>query len=349
MSDLAAAAAALGIPETLAQRSAEARAQETGSTVEEVLAAWAGGGPAPGVAAAVPTAVESADDPDPTGEPTPGVEAPEVTIEIPAAKVAMPAPASAGPVTRSAVPAEVTMAEAANIPVVVTVPTTGIMERTSFAVPRWLAFLFFLVPAVALFALGGAATGDCGSATELQTDVVTGAIVNCDGTPFEGSSVGGGTTDFIALGQSIYDGQALPAVNCASCHGAGGGGGVGPALNGVITTFGSCADQEEWVSLGSAGFKAAGMNTYGDSGKPVTQGMPGFSASLSAEQIAAVTSFERVRFGGGDPEAVLTDCGLVEAPPEEGQGTEGGTPGEGEAPAESGTGTETETTTTTAP
>lgn len=341
MSDLAAAAAALGIPEALAQRSAEARAQETGSTVEDILAAWAGGGPAP--AASKP--VEAAEEPGGPSEPTPDVETPEVTIEIPASKVESPTPATVGAVTRSAIPAEVTMAEAANIPVVVTVPTTGIMERTNFTVPRWLAFLFFLIPAVALFALGGAATGDCGSATELQTDVVTGAIVNCDGTPFEGSSTGGGSTDYIALGQSIYDGQEISAVNCAACHGAGGGGGVGPALNGVLTTFGACSDQDEWVALGSAGFKAAGRNTYGDTGKPVNQGMPGFSASLSAEQIAAVSAFERVRFGGGDPDAVLTDCGLVEPPPGEGEGTDGVTPGEGEVPAEGDTGTESTTTT----
>jgi Cytochrome C oxidase, mono-heme subunit/FixO len=45
MSDLsAAAAAALGIPEAIVMRSAAARATETGMTVDEVLAAWAGGG-----------------------------------------------------------------------------------------------------------------------------------------------------------------------------------------------------------------------------------------------------------------------------------------------------------------
>ena len=56
MSELsAAAAAALGIPEAIVMRSAAARATETGMTVDEVLAAWAGGGsidapvPAPSV------------------------------------------------------------------------------------------------------------------------------------------------------------------------------------------------------------------------------------------------------------------------------------------------------------
>ena len=33
----------LGIPETLVQRSAEARAEASGNTVEEILQSWAGG------------------------------------------------------------------------------------------------------------------------------------------------------------------------------------------------------------------------------------------------------------------------------------------------------------------
>ncbi len=48
MSELsAAAAAAMGLPEAIVQRSAAARAEETGMTVDEVLAAWAGGGDIP--------------------------------------------------------------------------------------------------------------------------------------------------------------------------------------------------------------------------------------------------------------------------------------------------------------
>lgn len=346
MSDLTAAAAALGIPEALTQRSAEARAQETGASVEEILAAWASGGSAPASQAA-PTPEESPA-PDETGPATgdeAGADLPEVKIEIPSAAPASEAPAASGVVTRAATPAEVTMAEAANVPVVVTVPTTGIKERTNFTVPKWLASLFILFPLVALFALGGAATGECGASTELLADVITGEVVNCDGSTFEGSSIGGGSTDFVALGQAIYNGQEIGAVNCATCHGAGGGGGVGPALNGVVTTFGSCGDHEEWVALGSSGFRAAGRATYGDTGKPVNSGMPGFATQLSPEQLKAVTVFERVRFGGANPETALADCGLVdEAPPE---GEEGAPPAEGEPPAGETPGDSGDTTTTT--
>ncbi|REK34656.1 MAG: hypothetical protein DWQ20_06735, partial [Actinobacteria bacterium] len=239
MSDLAAASEALGIPETLVQRSAEARAAETGSSVEEILAAWAGGEKAPAGASPEEPATEEPAAEEPAGvedeepksdEPAP---APEVKIEIPERDgEAAAAPAAA--VARAPMPAEVNAAEASSLPVVVTVPTTGIKERTNFAMPKWLATLFFVVPVFALFALGGSATGTCGEATELETNVITGELVNCDGSPFEGSAVGGGGTDFIALGEEIYQGSLMAAVNCAGCHGAGGGGGAGPALNATV-------------------------------------------------------------------------------------------------------------------
>jgi mono/diheme cytochrome c family protein len=219
------------------------------------------------------------------------------------------------------------MAEASNLPVVITVPTTGIKERTNFALPKWMVGLFLAVPIFALFALGGSATGECGAATELATDVVTGQIVNCDGSKFEGSSVGGGgSTDFIALGDAIYNGQEVAGVNCSGCHGAGGGGGAGPALNGVLNVFGACTDHIEWVTLATVGFQAANRATYGDTNKPVGGFgvMPSFGSALSAEQVAAVAAFERVRFGSEPPDQALADCGLV-APP-------GGATGDSPAP-----------------
>ncbi|MGA8040053.1 MAG: c-type cytochrome [Acidimicrobiia bacterium] len=333
MSDLsAAAAAALGVPEALIQRSAAARAAETGMSVDDVLAAWAGGGSVVG-APATPSEAEPTEAADVTPEvaetPQPVGEAePETT---PAATTTAPSP---GVVTRSPSPATVTAAEAASMSEVVTVPTAGIRERTNFSMPRWLAAVLLIIPAFALFALGGSATGSCGSATELKADVITGDIVNCDGSAFTGSGAGGGGTNFLADGEALYN--AAPD-NCAGCHGPTGGGGVGPALTGVLTTFGACADHEEWVTLGTNGFREAGRSTYGDSGKTVGGGgvMPTFGTTLSAEQIASVVAFERVRFGGADPDQTLLDCGLVEAPAQPG------------APAPDGSGGDT--TTTTAP
>ena len=309
MSDLSSAAAALDLPEALVQRSAEARAQSTGASVEEVLAAWAGGADIPAAKAPIEppetdtTTIEQATEPaaDQSPEPQPAEADAPASTEVMAAH---PAPA----------PSEVTAAEAAGLSEVITVPTAGIRERTNFTIPRWLVATMLIIPTFALYALGSSATGTCGEATELSADVVSGEIVNCDGSEFVGSGAGGGTTDFIGLGEGIYVGTAVSGVNCAGCHGAGG---VGPPLTGVLTTFSSCTDHLEWVRVGTPGFQALGRSTYGDTDKPVGGGgvMPPH-ASLSADQLAAVAAFERVRFGGGDTDQVLEDCGLVT--PEEG-------------------------------
>ncbi len=326
MSDLSAAAAALGLPEAIVQRSAAARAAETGMTVDEILAAWAGGA---SVRAPTPAATETAAA-EPSGPPTPASQPPaaDETAEPgpavpPAQELQHPPPAV---VARSPIPDEVGPAQAASLPEVITVPTAGIRERMNLAIPRWMAAVILIIPLFALVALGGSSTGECGEATQLQTDVVTGDIVNCDGSEFTGSGVGGGGTDFVAQGEALY--AAAPG-NCAGCHGVSGGGGVGPAFGGVVTTFGACTDHIEWVRLGSQGFRDAGESGYGDSNKPIGGGMPGFGNALSDEQLASVVAFERVRFGGADPAQVLTDCGLASA--EGGEGSEGG---DGESPAD---------------
>jgi hypothetical protein len=79
MSELsAAAAAALGLPEAIVQRSAAARAQETGMSVDDVLAAWAGGGDMP--APSAPASAETAEVESP--EPTPTEAEPAATTQV---------------------------------------------------------------------------------------------------------------------------------------------------------------------------------------------------------------------------------------------------------------------------
>jgi cytochrome c553 len=312
---LSAAAAALGAPEALVERSANARAQATGGDPEEILKAWAGGEAAP-AAAAAPS--------EPTPEPTPEPAAAEAPPETSPEPEPQPAPAALEPaaapaaVSRVAAPSRVGPEEALDYDVVVSVPTVGIKERTSSAVPRWLATLFTIIPVFGLLYLAGNIGTEATACTDggltLAVDRVSGELENCDGSAFEGrGDAGGGAAQFLVRGEEIY-------ATCAACHGANGGGGVGPALNAVLSDFGSCSDQLEWVTLGSSGFLAADRTTYGDIGKPVNGGMPGFGTSLSAEEIASVVSFERVRFGGGDPGVVLADCGLVT---EDGGGSDG--------------------------
>lgn len=308
---LSGAAGALGLPEALVQRSAEARSAETGQSVEEILAAWAGGEAA---AAPAQEVAETSGD----GGPSEELAAEDEDVEDSASEQQEPppkptitaAPGPAGPKTpptRAPVPAEVTPAEAAHLPEVITVPTAGIKERTNFVIPKWLTGLLLVAPLFALFALGGSATGACGEATELTTDVITGEIVNCDGSEFTGGGVGGGDANFIALGGDLYAGNVTSASNCSGCHQPDGAGTAQfPSLTGVLTTFGACADHIEWVRLGSAGF-----TTYGDTNKRAEGGMPAHQ-SLTEEQLASVVAFERVRFGGADPDQTLVDCGLVE-------------------------------------
>lgn len=328
---LAGAAAALGLPEALVERSAAARAAETGQSVDDILTAWAGGeapasAPAPSVAPEPePPETEPAATPDP--EPVVEIHVPEPAGSQAEERVAA---------TRAPVPSEVSRGEAAHLPEVITVPTAGIKERTNFVIPRWLTALMVAAPLIALFALGGSATGACGEGTELDTNVITGAIVNCDGSEFTGGGAGGGGTDYIALGGDIYSGVAVAGVNCSGCHGPNGqGSGTFPALSGVMTTFGACADHIDWVSLGSDGFRGRGDTTYGDTGKSIEGGMPGFASNLTEEQVAAVSAFERVRFGGANADETLVDCGLVE--PAAGDGADGSVP-----PGEDGAGTEGE-------
>jgi mono/diheme cytochrome c family protein len=336
MSDLAAAAAAMGVPETLVQRSAEARAKATGASVDEILAAWAGGAAVPAAtttASAEPDQKEDArrQTPDASQEPEPAMAAAPAGSESPTSKLepqrsGLQAPTAAPP------PSEVSPKEALRYPVVVTVPTSGLTERIVPTLPRWLASMLLLIPLFGLLQLAGATSNDCGAGAELLADRVTGDLLNCDGSPFEGRGAPGGVTDFIALGEQVFTGQVVAAANCQSCHGAQGQGGVGPALTTVGATFSSCVDHVEWVTKGTQGFQNEGRSTYGDLNKPVggAGNMPSFGSVLTTEQIGAVAAFERVRFGGVAPEEALADCGLVQPAAEE--GAEVTAPASGEAP-----------------
>jgi mono/diheme cytochrome c family protein len=115
----------------------------------------------------------------------------------------------------------------------------------------------------------------------------------------------------LAAGQTIY-GQ------CASCHGASGGGGVGPALAGgdLAQVFPDYKDQIKWVSLGSNGWPSA---TYGAINKPKKGGMPSWAAdaggSLTPLQIAEVVRYEREVLAGMPPEPELVAITEGTAPP----------------------------------
>jgi mono/diheme cytochrome c family protein len=327
----------MGVPEALVKRSAEARARATGTSVDDILAAWAGGGEAPAATGSTDAGDEEGagrPTPDAGPEPQPALVAAAVGSAPPASTLEPQAPAASQvPAAAPAAPpppAEVSPKEALRYPVVVTVPTSGLTERSVPMLPKWLASMLLLIPLFGLLQLAGGTSNDCGEAGELLADRVTGALINCDGSPFEGRGAPGGTTDFIALGEQVF----AEVANCDGCHGAQGQGGVGPPLGTVGATFSSCLDHIEWVTKGTRGFESEGRSTYGDLNKPVGGAglMPGFGASLTPEQIGAVSAFERVRFGGVAAEEALADCELVQATPEGEEGAPAPGEGEGEAP-----------------
>jgi hypothetical protein len=88
---IAAAAAAMGAPEPIVQRSAEARAQASGASVDEVLAAWAGGTAAPAGSTPAPTPAEAVDQ---TAPELPTVDQAQVTKAPTPTTTPSPAPAA---------------------------------------------------------------------------------------------------------------------------------------------------------------------------------------------------------------------------------------------------------------
>ncbi len=77
----------------------------------------------------------------------------------------------------------------------------------------------------------------------------------------------------------LVQGQQVYSQNCASCHGAAGGGGYGKKLAGVVATkYPNIDDQIALITNGQGA-------------------MPAFSKKLTAEQITAVTRYTREVLG----------------------------------------------------
>ena len=289
----------LNAPVDLVQRSAEARAAASGVSVDDVLSSWAGG---ESVAASAPkeeAPVEEAPKEEAVVEETVEEEAP---VEEAPKEEAVVATAVTRQVTKSISFANETM---------------GIKINSENLLPKWLNFSFIIIPLFILVGLiSSSNTQECGERGMLNVDRKSQEAVNCDGSPYEGRGVAAtNTINYIALGQEVYAGAAA----CAGCHGGGGGGGVGPAFTGgaLYTTFPTCADHTKWIQLGSAGWQAEVGPTYGAEDTVSIGGMPGFKGKLTEDELYAVVVFERVVFGGGNTEEVLSDCGLLETEEDE--------------------------------
>jgi mono/diheme cytochrome c family protein len=269
-----------GMPASLAKRSAEARSKKTGEPVEAVLAEWAG------VDAASVSDAPAATEPEPT--PAPAAEAtaaPVVDVEV--------------------AEDDIELIEAENPDAPNTPETQEQPSRKAGGYPIWLAAAFILIPLLAVAYILVSPNGpDCGSGGQLGVDPVSGEAVNCDGSEY-----GVVAANHFATGGALYQ-------QCVACHSDNGSGGVGPAFTSgaILATFpaGSCSDHVAWVSQGTTGWPES---TYGATDKPVggVGVMPGFGTSLTEEQIAQVSLYEGVAFGGQDLAEAEADCGLVTA------------------------------------
>lgn len=279
---LDAVAEARGMPASLVERSAGARAKKTGTTTDAVLREWAAeAGIDAGAAQEAQAPAEAASAPPAVAEPAAAVTQPEPADDRPRVEVVEP------------------VTEAVAAPVV---DTDDHGKRRRY--PVWLAAALVIIPLVAVLYLVVVPNGPrCGSAGQLAVDPETGQAVGCDGAAY-----GVGEMNAFAAGEAVYQ------ASCAVCHASDGSGGAGPAMSGgaVLVAFpeDTCVDHIKWVALGSTGWPES---TYGANGKPVAGGMPGFETSLLEEEIAQVVLYERVAFGGLEVEAAEASCGLGEA------------------------------------
>lgn len=125
-----------------------------------------------------------------------------------------------------------------------------------------------------------------------------------------------GLTGLLGQGEEVY-----VEAGCAGCHGATGGGGIGPELSrgAVHLTFTSVEDQIVWIARGSAITGTGVTYSSPDSERPRSvrgsPPMPGYGAEasrpLSIGALLAVTLYERTQLRPGDTD-LTSDVALAE-------------------------------------
>jgi mono/diheme cytochrome c family protein len=107
------------------------------------------------------------------------------------------------------------------------------------------------------------------------------------------------------------EGDAVYGTSCASCHGAAGGGGVGPELTGVTQTFPDYESHVWWIVNGSRAVPAGAP--YGSPDREGGQrqsigGMPPWGEALSSVELLAAVYHERQLSG-----ATIEELAVLEA------------------------------------
>lgn len=98
-----------------------------------------------------------------------------------------------------------------------------------------------------------------------------------------------GNAEAIAQGQDLFVSKA-----CSGCHGAGGGGGMGPPVINDIWIYGSDdATLFELIKLGSVGYRAQGHQRKGR--ESIVGDMPAMGQFVSDDEIWKLIAFIRSR------------------------------------------------------
>jgi hypothetical protein len=122
------------------------------------------------------------------------------------------------------------------------------------------------------------------------------------------------TTTIDPIDAALAAGLEIYTAQCMVCHATGGDEPLAPSLREpLLQTFGSCADQNEFVTVGADDWPG---DTYGDDDTPFglyDVPMASYRFALDPGQIAAVNFWIRTELAGVDVATAAPDCGIVGA------------------------------------
>lgn len=235
MSQLAAAAQALNAPEALVQRSAEARAKVAGSSIDDVLSAWAGGGTV--TAAAAPEAAP----PEAAATSTTAPEAAATSTAAPEAAATSTAPPDLQPVEPA-----VLVAAAAAVPVapIEAAPArvrvriagrAGALAGLILSVLSWVLAAQWMLPMASLAGPEGALR----PVVELMSGrLVSGALLVSVGIGMLAAGLARAVPGLFGPGLRLVGPSAITSVLLGGIV----GGVIGALIGGVVASLGQTVD-----------------------------------------------------------------------------------------------------------
>lgn len=237
MSDIASVASALDIPEDLASRSANARATANGTSIDDVIAAWAGGGTVASAPAPAPSAPHAEAEAEPT-TPDPDEPVTEPTLEPESVGMA-PEPAPVAVLVAAPDPEPVEAAPLGD--------RVGVAGRLGAGIGLVAAVVVVLFASSWLLPRTGAIETDTGFATVVEV-ISTWVVI---GAALTGLAVGLGIaaatrtlTGFAGAGMRLSSSTVV-----TSTVGLVGGGLVGAMIGAIVAGTGSPSDLDPAIQV----------------------------------------------------------------------------------------------------